>query len=138
MGVAARTVTAPDGREWHVRIHRFRPPRWRQFEPLFSEDPDSFLFGLVDIFLGLLSAILGLLLSVAMVAVELPVNAVRGLVSDERTVEASSGSPQPLRLTWRTDGGHAAAVADQVARQLELGWNRVEPHNAVFEGFPEQ
>jgi hypothetical protein len=39
------------------------------------------------------------------------------------------------RLTWRTDSRHAAAVAEQVARQLELGYIRVEPHNAVFEGF---
>jgi hypothetical protein len=40
-----------------------------------------------------------------------------------------------MLFTWRTDSKHAAAVADQVARQLELGHNRVEPHNAVFEGF---
>ena len=63
------------------------------------------------------------------------VNAYRALFSDERTVEASSRSPQVMRMTWRTDAVHVAAVADQVARQLELGYNRVQPHNALFEGF---
>jgi hypothetical protein len=118
-----------------VRVRRFRPPHWRQFQPLFSEDPDPGLFGFADVVLGVFSAVLGLLVSLLIVLVELPVNACRALVSDERTVEAASRSPQPMRLSWRTDAAHAAAVADQVARQLELGYDRVEPHNAVFEGF---
>jgi threonine aldolase len=84
VGVAARTVRAPDGREWQVRVYRFR--------------------------LG-------------------------GLLSRTRWVEASSAGLLRARLTWRTDSRHAAAVAEQVARQLELGYIRVEPHNAVFEGF---
>jgi len=40
VGVAARTVRAPDGLEWHVRVYRFRPPEWRRFQPLFEEGPD--------------------------------------------------------------------------------------------------
>ena len=84
MGVAARTVSAPDGREWQVRVYRFR---------------------------------------------------LRGLFSGARWIEASSAGLLRARLTWRTDAKHAAAVAEQVARQLELGYIRVEPHNAVFEGF---
>jgi hypothetical protein len=116
-------------------VHRFRPPRWRQGDPLFSEDPDPVLFGFGDVLLGIVSAVLGLLVSVVIVAVELPVNAYRALFGDERTVEAASRSPQTIRMTWRTDADHAPAVAEQVARQLELGWNRVQPHNAEFEGF---
>jgi hypothetical protein len=138
VGVAARTVRAPDGREWQVRVRRFRPPRWRQGEPLFTEDPDPWLFGIGDVVLGLVSAVLGLLVSIVIVAVELPVNAFRALFSDGRTVEAVSRSPQAIQLTWRTDAEHAAAVADQVARQLELGYDRVEPHNAAFEGFGDE
>jgi hypothetical protein len=102
---------------------------------LFSEDPDPALFGLGDVVLGVFSAAVGLALSLVWIAVELPVNGCRALFSDDRTVEASSGPPQATRLTWRTGSAHAAAVADQVARQLERGYNRVEPHNAVFEGF---
>jgi hypothetical protein len=137
VGVAARTVRAPDGREWQIRVHRFRPPRWRQVEPLFSEDPDPVLFGFGDVVLGIVSAVLSLVVSLVIAAVELPVNAYRALFGDERTVEATSRSPQTIRMTWRTDHEHAPAVAEQVARQLELGYTKVEPHNAVFEGFGE-
>jgi len=118
-----------------VQVHRFRLPRWRQFEPWFSEDPDPWLFGILDLVLAFFSALLGLVVSVVVVAVELPVSAFRALFSNERTVQASSVSPQAVRLSWRTDSAHAPAVAEQVARQLELGYNRVVPHNAVFEGF---
>jgi len=59
----------------------------------------------------------------------------RGLFGGARWVEASSAGSLRARLTWRTDSRHAAAVAEQVARQLELGYMRVEPHNAIFEGF---
>jgi len=38
-------------------------------------------------------------------------------------------------MTWRTDAAHASDVADQVGRQLELGYDRVAPHNAVLVGF---
>jgi hypothetical protein len=72
VGVASRTVSAPDGSEWQVRIYRFRAPRWRQFGAAFSEEPD---------------------------------------------------------------GAGALFVIDLVAGQPELGYNRVEPHNVVFEGF---
>jgi hypothetical protein len=100
--------------------------------------PDPVLFGFGDIVLGVISAILGLLVSLVLVLVELPVNTYRALFSEERTVEAWSPAPQAMRLTWRTDAAHVAAVADQVARQLELGYNRVQPHNAVFEGFSDR
>lgn len=60
---------------------------------------------------------------------------VRELFSSARWVEATADGLRHSRLTWRTDSAHVGAVADQVARQLELGYNRIEPHNAVFEGF---
>jgi hypothetical protein len=118
-----------------VRVYRFRAPPWRQGQPTFTEDPDPWLFGLGDVVLGVISAALGLIASLLLVVVELPVSALRALVTDERTVEASCSGPQAMRMTWRTDAAHVGAVAEQVARQLELGYNRVEPHNAVFEGF---
>ena len=135
MGVAARTVRSTDGREWQVRVRRFRPPRWHQPEGWFSEDPDPWLFGFGDVVLAVISAVLGLLFSLVLVLIALPVNAFRAVFSDDRTVEASSLGRQAMRMAWRTDAAHAAAVAEQVARQLELGYDRVQPHNAVFEGF---
>jgi hypothetical protein len=92
------------------------------------------VFFVFDLFLALVSALIaGLIIPLLAVVVETPVAAVRALFSSERWVEAAGGSSE--RLTWRTDAAHAAAVAEQVARQLELGYNRIEPHNAVFEGF---
>ena len=46
-----------------------------------------------------------------------------------------SRAPHAIRMTWRIDAAHVEAVAEQVARQLELGYERIEPHNAVFERF---
>ena len=138
MGVAARTVRAPDGREWHVRVYRFRPPEWRLFGPLFDESldfgplfPFELVFAIVSAFFaGLVFPLLALL-------IETPAHALRALVTDDRWVEAVSPESDRARLTWRTGSRYADAVAEQVARQLELGYTRVQPHNAVFEGFAE-
>ncbi len=118
-----------------MRVYRFRAPRWRQSEAWFSEEPvGGGIFFVVDLLLALVSVLIaGLIIPLLSIVVETPVAGLRALVTDERWVEAAREGPD--RLTWRTDAAHAAAVADQVARQLELGYARVEPHNAVFEGF---
>jgi hypothetical protein len=38
-------------------------------------------------------------------------------------------------MTWVTDAEHVDAVVEQVARQLELGYSKIEPHRATFRGF---
>jgi len=38
-------------------------------------------------------------------------------------------------MRWVTSAEVAEAVVDQVARQLELGYSKIEPHRARFLGF---
>lgn len=78
---------------------------------------------------------MGLIVPFLVIVVETPVAAVRALVSDTRWVEEARVGEGADCLTWRTDAAHAAGVFDQVARQLELGYDRVAPHNAAFVGF---
>ena len=119
-----------------MRVYRFREPRWRRYKPLFDEELELTPFLPVDVIFALLSALFTtLLLPLLSLLIETPADGLRGLVSDTRWIEAKAPELRRSRLTWRTDSRHAAAVADQVARQLELGYTRVEPHNAVFEGF---
>jgi hypothetical protein len=119
-----------------VRVYRFRAPRWRRYEPLFHEDIELGPFLPFELILALVSALFAtFFLPLLSVLIETPADALRGLVSNTRWIEAKAPELRRSRLTWRTDSRHAAAVAEQVARQLELGYTRVEPHNAVFEGF---
>jgi len=119
-----------------VRVYRFRPPEWRRFQPLFEEEFELGPFLPVELLLALVSAFFAVLvLPLLAVLIETPARVLQALVTDERWVEAVSPGSQRSRLTWRTDSRHAEAVMIQVARQLLLGYTRVEPHNAVFEGF---
>ena len=90
----------------------------------------------IDLVLGVISAVvMGLIVPFLVLLVELPVAAARALFSDTRWIEAAREGQPPDRMTWRTDAAHALEVADQVARQLELGYDRVAPHNAELIGF---
>ncbi len=136
MGVASREVTGPDGKAWRIRVYRFRAPRWRQFGGWVSEDPTVSIFVPIDLVLGVISAVvMGLIVPFLVLLGELPVAAARALFSDTRWIEAAREGQPPDRMTWRTDAAHAPEVADQVARQLELGYDRVAPHNAELIGF---
>ena len=119
-----------------MRVYRFRAPEWRRFRPLFDEELELTPFLPFEVIFAIVSAVVTtLVLPLLSVVIETPADALRGLVSDTRWVEAKAPALRRSRLTWRTDSRHAPAVAEQVARQLELGYTRVEPHNAVFEGF---
>jgi len=121
-----------------VRVYRFRPPEWRRFQPLFEEELELGPFLPVELLLALVSAFFAVLvLPLLAILIETPAHALQALVTDERWVEAIASESRRARLTWRTGSRYAEAVADQVARQLELGYTRVQPHNAVFEGFAE-
>jgi hypothetical protein len=136
VGVASREVFGADGSAWRVRVYRFRAPRWRQFGGSVSEDPAVTIFWPVDIVLGVISAVvMGLIVPLLVIVVEMPIAAVRALFSDTRWIEATREGQPPDRMTWQTDAANASEVADQVARQLELGYDRVAPHNAVLIGF---
>jgi hypothetical protein len=52
-----------------------------------------------------------------------------------RYVEARHDGPPFSRMTWIVPVDRVEAVVDQVARQLELGYDRIQPHNAQFLGF---
>jgi hypothetical protein len=137
--VASRRVRGPDGREWVVRSYRFRRPPWRSFTFSLLDDLEDLggLFApvlalLVVLPLGIVTvAILPLLVYLA----ELPLEGVRALVSPTRWIEALHAGRPPSRMRWRTDSKVEEAVVEQVARQLELGYERIQPHRADFLGF---
>jgi hypothetical protein len=106
-----RRVSSPDGREWVVRSYRFRRPPWRPVDP-----------GLV-------------VLPVLVFAVEAWARLLWAAVTSHRWVEAEHAGPPRSRLSWLTSAEHADAVVEQAARQLELGYERIQPHNARFLGF---
>jgi hypothetical protein len=116
-----------------VRVYRFRAPEWRRFPPLFHEEDEFTWLFVVDLVVGLVSAFFAVLVfPLLAILIETPARALQALVTDDRWVEAASPD---ARLTWRTSSRHAGDVSEQIARQLELGYTRVQPHNAVFEGF---
>jgi hypothetical protein len=64
-----------------------------------------------------------------------PIGAVPSLVFRVRYVEAVHDGAQWSHMTWVVPADRADAVVEQVARQLELGYDRIQPHNAQFLGF---
>jgi hypothetical protein len=50
-------------------------------------------------------------------------------------VEAICWWPNEVRMVWETDAAHVEAVAEEVARQLEQGYEHLAPANATFVGF---
>lgn len=131
-------ATGPDGRAWEVCVVRFRRPPWRSFTVDLEDDLDAFgpllpvLFFLVALPLGFITVlVLPLLAFIA----ELPLRGVSALLSTRRWVVAAHRGAIPSQMSWTTSESHAVAVAEQIARQLELGYERIQPHNAVFLGF---
>ena len=130
-------MQGPDGREWVVRSYRFRRPPWRPLGSLGLLDPDEGLFVYVPFLLlyVVLAPLTLLLLPLLAFLVEAPIRGVLALVSPRRWVEAVHEGAAPSRMTWVTDPEHLDAVVDQIGRQLELGYDRVQPHRARFLGF---
>jgi hypothetical protein len=73
--------------------------------------------------------------AVALWLLRAPVAAFPSLVFRVRYVEARHDGPPFSRMTWVVPASRVEAVVDQVARQLELGYDRIQPHNAQFLGF---
>ena len=132
-----RRLRGPDGREWVVRSYRFRRPPWRQPGGLGVLDPDEGLFVYVPFLLlyVVLAPLTLLLLPLLVFLLEAPIRAVSALVSRQRWVVAVHEGAAPSRMTWVTDPQHLDAVVAQVGRQLELGYDPVQPHRARFLGF---
>lgn len=134
----SRTVQGPDGREWVVRSYRFRRPPWRPVDPgLGILDPDEGIFVNVPglVLFVVLAPITLVVLPALVFAVEAWARLLRELVAPQRWVEATHAGPPGSRLMWLTDADREDAVAEQVARQLELGYERIQPHRARFLGF---
>ena len=133
-----RAVHGPDGREWVVRSYRFRRPPWRPVDPgLGIFDPDEGLgFTIPGVVLFVVLAPITLLvLPLLVFVVEAWARLLWSLVTRDRWVEATYPGPPRSRLSWVTDAEHEDAVVGQVARQLELGYERIQPHRATFLGF---
>jgi hypothetical protein len=126
-------VAGPGGRTWRVRVYRWRRPPWRPMTPEYDDLSDWMFPILIPIYLVM--TVIGLtLIPLAVFLAEALVTAIWSLFSTQRFVEAVSDAP-PSRLSWVTASSLAPAVAEQVARQLELGYDRIQPHNAAFLGF---
>lgn len=144
MGVGARRVVrGPDGRAWVVRSYRFRRPPWRSFDPDFGLFDDLEVVGIIAFPLALVGLVLQvfigffavLVIPLGVFLVEAPIVAVASLYSTRRWIEAAHDGPPSSRMTWWTSADRAESVVDQVARRLELGYDRIEPHGAEFVGF---
>jgi hypothetical protein len=117
-----------------VSSHRARLPRWRQID----YDPWEDFPGPIEslIFAPLIILVL-VLLAVPIYIVELPVALVRSAFSRTRYVQAECGWPAEIRITWRTDREHVAAVEEAVARGLERGYEQLNiPHAERIEMTP--
>jgi hypothetical protein len=133
-----KSVSGPDGREWVVRSYRLRRPPWRPVDPgLGVLDPDEGLFvNIPGLVLFVVMAPITFVVVPALVfGVEAWARLLRALVTTQRWVEATHAGPPSSRLSWLTDAEHEAAVCEQVGRQLELGYERIQPHRARFLGF---
>jgi hypothetical protein len=83
----------------------------------------------------LLVVLLSLVVSLLIAVVELPISIARGLFSSERRVEAICLWPNEIRMEWKTTREHAHEVAEAITRQLERGYEELEPANSTFLGF---
>jgi hypothetical protein len=123
------------GRRWIVRSYRFSWPPWRAFWPeaevgdFIWQSPLSFAINLV------FAPITLFLIPLVLYPLEVGGRGLYALVTDERWVSAAAEGEPHIRMTWLTDDEHEEAVVDQIARQLELGYSKIEPHRAHFLGF---
>jgi hypothetical protein len=132
VGIARRVDRG--GRSWTVRSYRFAWPPWRAFWPEFEQEdpfgsPVSFLLNL------LFAPVTLLVIPLLVYPLEVVVRLVSALFSPERWVRAVATGEPRIGMTWITDSSHEQAVVEQVARQLELGYSKIEPHRAQFVGF---
>jgi len=58
-------------------------------------------------------------------------------LTQTRRVDAIAYDRVASHMQWRTTRADAEAVAEQAVRQLELGYERIQSHNATFPGFSE-
>lgn len=130
MGREPTRVSSPDGREWAVAVRAWRRPRWRpaRYEPLADPDDDTLGWSAGLVLVPLAAVVASGVVPAVRLAVGLPATAARALAG-WRWVEARSGEDE---LVWRTPRRHAAAVLDQVARQLAFG-QEPAPYNTIRE-----
>jgi hypothetical protein len=116
-----RRAVTHDGREWEIHIQRFqwRKPGEKYHDPV-SDEGLAFLDEIVE---------------VAWAAVTFPAAIVRSVRTRYRRVEAICWWPNEARMVWETDAAHVDAVAEELTRQLERGYEHVAPANATFLGF---
>jgi hypothetical protein len=119
-----RAVRGPDGRDWLVRASTSRVAR-----PVVRIESKE--FSPLAVIPGLVAG--GAILFAA--AVRGAVGGIPSLLFRVRYVEARHDGPPFSRMTWVVPVDRVEAVVDQVARQLELGYDRIQPHNAQFLGF---
>jgi hypothetical protein len=132
-----RRISGPDGREWVVRSYRFVRPPWRTVGLLGAFDPEEGLLFFLPLLLVavVLAPVTLLVVPLIVFLVELAARAGWALFSTRRWVVAAHEGPAASRMTWVTDARHCEPVVEQVARQLEYGYERVQPHRAAFAGF---
>jgi hypothetical protein len=123
-------------RSWVVRSYRFRWPPWRSFWPDTELDDPLGDLSVLAFFLNLLLAPFTLFIIPLLVyPLETAVHSLNALVTPVRWVNAAAEGEPRIQMTWITDEEHEEAVVDQVARQLELGYSKIEPYRAHFLGF---
>jgi hypothetical protein len=121
-----RVVRSPDGRNWHVRVSRFRPPRFRQSD--YEPGADDMLVVLVFEYAWAL--VVWFAVPVLRALIELPVQFVRALFSTRRWIEARSDDLVAITILWSADRTEAEQAADEVTARLERGYDDLAVPNA--------
>jgi hypothetical protein len=109
-----------------VRPFLVRLPSWREGGRDVDHEDDA-LSVLLAFFEWL---VLGLLAPLVLVVLETPVAVARGVFGRTGWVDAVCRWPAEIRITWRTTRAERHAVADEIARRLERGYEGLTPERA--------
>jgi hypothetical protein len=109
-----------------VRPYLVRFPTWREggHTDVWDDSLGALLLHVVE------TLFLALLLPAVLFVLELPFAVGRSLVGRTGWVDAGCRWPGEIRITWRTTRGARRAVAAEIARRLEQGYEDVTPEGA--------
>ena len=117
-------VSSPDGRDWEVRIWRFRRPKWRHVFGYDEGVGGDYEAAAVE------AAVYGFVIPLLAVVVELPIAYVRGFFSSKRWIEAFCPWPREIRMVWETSRQDAERDRDYIVRRLGEGYEDLTPAGA--------
>jgi hypothetical protein len=109
-----RTVQGPEGRQWDVKISKFRPPSWRFAD--FFQDEKSVMSGQNPLLTLLFLIVLAVLVfPVIGLVFELPYRLLQAVFSPGYSIRARSTEPTEERLEWRSRATDDESIRREIA-----------------------